>query len=185
MLLKISRFFSAMAKGWLILVLLAIFIPYLLTTAPVLKTVPGGNITSLDAQVFYTPQQAFSTIASYGSSIPYWVRIHLTWDLINPLMYTLLLSVAISWLLHRGFRPESRAAVFNLLPLAAGLSDILENLAIVVLLSVYPAKPVAVAIFGTLFSTLKMTFFGLSVIMLLVAAARAALNRFRRIEGWG
>jgi hypothetical protein len=183
MLSKISRFFNAMAKGWLILVLLAIFVPYLLTTAPVLKTVPGGDITSLDAQIFYTPQQAFSTIASYGSAAPYWVRIHLTWDLINPVMYTLLLCVSISWLFQRGARPESRFRNINLLPLVAGFSDLLENLAIVTLLTVYPARPVAVAILSTIFSTLKWTFVGLSVLVLIATAVRAAFNRFRLIAG--
>jgi len=178
---KLSGVFHALAKGWLIVVLLAVFVPYILTTIPVLKTVPGGDITSLDSQVFYTPDQAFATVGSYGENAHYWIRIYLTWDLINPVMYALIFSIVISWLFQRSFTSQSVLRRFNILPLAAGLADLLENVSIVIMLSVYPARPVALAWASTIFTVTKMVFFAGSVLLILLGTFKASFNRFRKI----
>lgn len=179
MIRSISRFFHKLARGWLILVIVAVFVPYILTTFPVVQSMPGGDIVSLDAQLFYTPQQAFATIASYGDAAPYWVRIYLTWDILNPIFYTLLLCIILSWLLQRALPPESRLRSFNALPVLGGLFDVLENIAAVILLSVYPARPVALAWVATICTVGKITFIAASLVIAVVALIAAAANRFR------
>jgi len=122
MLTKLSRRFHSWARGWLILALLAAFVVFVAVTLPPLQAAPGGSIVSLDAQLFYTPEQAFSTVASYGDAGRFWIWIYLTWDVVNPILYTLAFSLLISWLFRRGFKPGSRAQALNLLPVAAAMN---------------------------------------------------------------
>jgi hypothetical protein len=142
---KLSRLLHRRARGGLVLALFAALAAYLAVTLPVLKAAPGGNIEALDARFFYTPEEAFSTVASYGDAARLWTRAYLTWDVVNPILYTLTFSLLISWLFQRSFKPQSKLQKLNVVPAGAGIFDLLENIGIVSLLAVYPAQPVAVA----------------------------------------
>jgi hypothetical protein len=180
MLSKLSRLFHSWARGWLILVLFAAFVVFVAITLPVLQAVPGGNIVVLDAQFFYTPEQAFSTVASYGDAGPFWICIYLTWDIVNPILYTLIFSLFISWLFQRSFKPRSKLQKLNVLPVGAGIFDLLENICIVILLTVYPAQPAVVAWLSTVCTMAKMIFLGVSTLLILVGLVKAAMNRFKK-----
>ena len=180
MLSKLSSRFHPWARGWLVFAIFAAFLAYVAITLPALQRAPGGSVISLDAQLFYTPEEAFSTVAAYGDARPFWVRIYLTWDIVNPILYTLALSLLISWLFQRGFRPGSRVQRWNVLPVGAGLFDLLENLSIVTLLAVYPARPTVLAWLGTACTTGKMCFLAVSMLLILVGLVRAAMNGFRK-----
>ena len=180
MLTKLSARFHTWARAWLILALLAAFAVYVYVTLPLLQDAPGGWIESLDAQLPYTPKEAFRTVASYGDAAPFWMRIYLTWDVVNPILYTLVFSLLISWLFQRGFRPGSRLHALNLLPVGAGLFDLLENLSIVTLLATYPARPVAVAWLATVCTMAKTGFLGASALLVLAGLVAAAVSSFKR-----
>jgi hypothetical protein len=180
MLSKLSRRFHSWARGWLILALFAAFVVFVAVTLPLLQAAPGGSIVSLDAQIFYTPEKAFSTVASYGDAGRFWIRIYLTWDIVNPILYTLGFSLLISWLFQRGFKPASKLQELNVLPVGAGLFDLLENLSIVTLLAVYPAKPAVVAWLSTICTVSKMSLLGVSALLVLVGLVKAATNRFKK-----
>jgi hypothetical protein len=92
-----------------------------------------------------------------------------------------------SWLLQRGFKPESMLQRLNVLPVGSGLCDLLKNLCIVTLLAVYPAQPEAVAWLSTICTVGKMGFLGVSALLILagsVATAAKTLARARRAGGW-
>jgi hypothetical protein len=180
MLSKLSRLFRSRARGWLIVALFAAFATFEVVTLPLLQAAPGGSIVSLDAQFFYTPERAFSTVASYGDAAPFWIRIYLTWDVVNPILYTLAFGLSISWLFQRSFKPGSRLQKLNLLPVGAGLFDLLENISIATLLAVYPAQPAAVAWLSTVCTVSKVSLLGASFVLVLVGLVKAAMNRFRR-----
>lgn len=180
MLSKISALIHSLARGWLILAIFAALIVFAAITLPVLQAAPGGNIESLDAQLFYTPEEAFSTVGSYGEASRFWIWIYLTWDIINPILYTSTFSLLISWLFQRSFKPGRRLQKLNLLPLGAGLSDLLENISIVILLLAYPAQPTAVAWLSTCFTMSKMSFLGASTLLILLGIVRAAMNSFKK-----
>lgn len=180
MLNKISRLFHSWARGWLILALFAAFVVYVAITFPILQASPGGNIESLDAQFFYTPEEAFSTLGSYGEASRFWIRIYLTWDIVNPLLYTLAFGLLIAWLFQRSFKPDSRLQKLNLAPVGAGFFDLLENISIVVLLMIYPAQPTAVAWLSTVCTMSKMVFLGVSILLVLIGVVGAALNKFKK-----
>jgi len=180
MLAKISRLFHSWARGWLILALFAAFVVFVAVTLPVLQAAPGGSIVSLDAQFFYTPEEAFSTVGSYGDASRFWIRIYLTWDIVNPILYTLAFSLLISWLFQRSFKPGSNLQKLNVLPVGAGLFDLLENISIVTLLAAYPAQLTVVAWLSTVCTMSKTSFLGVSTLLILFGVVRAAMNRFKK-----
>lgn len=180
MLLRISRVFHSLARGRTIVALFAALVVFVAVTLPPLQASPGGTIVSLDARFFYRPQEAFSTVASYGDAGPFWIRVYLTWDIVNPILYTLVLSLLISWLFQRSFKPGSRLQRLNVLPLGAGLFDLLENVCIVTLLTVYPAQPASVAWLSAVSTMSKMSLLGMSAALVLVGLVKAATNRFTK-----
>ena len=180
MISKLSRRFHSCARGWLIVALFAAFVVFVAVTLPLLQAAPGGSIVSLDAQIFYTPEKAFSTVASYGDAGRFWIRIYLTWDIVNPILYTLGFSLLISWLFQRAFKPGSKLQELNVLPAGAGLFDLLENLSIVTLLAVYPAQPAAVAWLSAVCTVSKISLLGVSALLVLVGLIKAAMNRFKK-----
>ena len=182
MLLKISRLFHSWARGWLILVIFALFVAFEALTLPALQAAPGGSIEALDTQLFYMPEEAFSTIGLYGDASTFWIRTYLTWDVVNPVLYTLIFGLFISWLFQRSFKPGSNLQRLNLLPLGAGLFDLLENISIVTMLSAYPAPRTFVAWLSTLFTMSKISFLAVSALLILFGLVKAATNKFRRLE---
>jgi hypothetical protein len=180
MLSKLSSLFHSWARGWLIVALFAAFVGFEAVTLPLLQAAPEGSIVALDAQLFYTPEEAFSTVASYGDAARFWIRVYLTWDVVNPILYTLAFSLLISWLFQRSFLPGSRLQRLNVLPVGAGLFDLLENVSIVTLLTVYPAQPAVLAWLSTICTVSKVSFLGLSTLLILVGLVKAAMNRFRK-----
>lgn len=180
MLTKISVQLHRWAKGRLILTLLVAFVAFEAATLPALQGAPGGSIESLDARFFYPPGEAFSTVGAYGDAGPFWIRVYLTWDIVNPIMYTLIYSLIISWLFQRGLKPESMMQRMNVLPIGAGLFDLLENISIVTLLATYPARLTGVAWLSTVCTMSKVSIIGASTLLILFAVIKAAANRFRK-----
>jgi hypothetical protein len=177
---NLSKRFHSWARGWLILALLLAFVVFVVVTLPALQAAPGGSIVSLDSQLFYTPEEAYSTVASYGDASRFWIAIYLTWDVVNPILYTLVISLFIAWLLQRSFKPGSKLQYLNVLPLGAGLFDLLENLSIVTMLASYPAKLTMVAWLSTVCTISKMSFLGVSVLLILIGVVIAAVNKFKK-----
>ncbi len=180
MISKIPSLFHSWARGWLILALFASFVVFIAITLPVLQASPGGSIESLDTRFFYTPQEAYSTVGAYGEASGFWTRIYLTWDLVNPILYTLIFGLLISWLFRRSFRPGSKLQKLNVVPVGAGVFDILENLSIVILLLAYPAQFTVLGWLSTIFTMSKTVFLAASALLILIGLVGAALNRFKK-----
>jgi len=70
----------------------------------------------------------------------------------------------------------------NVLPVGAGLCDLLESICIVTLLAVYPAQPAAVAWLSTICTMSKMGFLGVSALLILVGLVAAAAKAFSRVS---
>ena len=135
----------------------------------------------LDTHFFYTPEEAYSTIAALGDEGRTLYRNGLlTVDLAIPVLYTLLLALLMSWLFQRGFKPESKMQKMNVLPVGMGVFDLLENVCIVIMLSLYPARHAAVAWLSTVWTMAKLTLAGVIVLLVLAGLVKAATERFRR-----
>jgi hypothetical protein len=81
MLSRISGRFRNWAKGWLILSIIAAFV--LLANLPLAD--PALVSTSLDGRFAYTPEQAFSAVASYGDT----GRIQMIWIHLGDFILTI------------------------------------------------------------------------------------------------
>lgn len=109
-----------------------------------------------------------------------YMKIELTADIIYPIIYTLFYGLLISWLFQRAFSSDSKLQKWNVMPVGAWFFDLLENIGIVSMLSMYPAKPAIMAWITMLFGSLKWAFFLVTVALVLVGLVKAAMNRFRK-----
>lgn len=180
MLSRLSRNFHNWTKGWLIIVLFTVLVVYIVITLPILQKLPGGDIVALDAQLFYPPDKAFETVASYGDSARLWTRLYLTWDVVTPILYTLAFGLSISWLFQRGFKPESKMQNLNLIPVGAGLFDLLENINIVILMSLHPKQPVGIAWLSTVCTMMKICFLAISILLIMIGLIMATIHGFKK-----
>lgn len=175
MLSRVSDRLHGWAKGWLILSIAALFL--LVVNLPLAD--PALLERSLDGQVAYTPEQAFSAVASYGDA----GRVQMIWihlaDFVLIALYTAMFCLSISWLLQRGFGRDSWVQRLNLVPLLGGLFDVMENIWIMTLILTYPARPTVVAWLATISTTGKYVCGVPILLLLLVGLVKAAMNRFR------
>ena len=106
--------------------------------------------------------------------------MELTVDIIYPIVYLFFFGLLISWLFQRGFASTSPMRKFNIVPLGAWFFDLLENVIIVILLSIYPSQPTALAWILVLLSTVKWFFAGASMLLILVGLVMALKNGFKK-----
>ena len=163
----VSDLLRKYAVGWLILLLLAGEIYFNAVVLPNQARILGET-GPIDLQFFYTPETAYSMIEAYGPEVRLQYRTFaLTGDILYPIVYTLLFSLVISWLLRRALPADDRRQRLNVVPLGAGLFDVLENLAVAGMLSGYPAEPAWLAWIATLFTMVKWSFAFASLALIL------------------
>lgn len=184
MLNQISERFHKWAKGWLVLLLVVLdmfFAGFVMPLIGGLMQGGEGGIKPLDLMLFAAPNQTFDMIERYGEyGRPFYRTVELTADIIYPIIYLFAFGLLISWLFQRGFSPDSKMMKLNVMPLGTWFFDLLENLNIVTLLSMYPAKPVALAWSFTFFNAVKWFFAGASILLILVGLVMALKNGFRK-----
>jgi hypothetical protein len=180
---KFSDRLYAWAKGRLILLILIVIVLFLGLTEALFQAFSDPTLAdkvSLDSRFLYTPETAFAAVASYGDAGRIrMIWIHLVWDFIFPVLYTAFLSLFMSWLFQRGFRPGSRLRKLNVVAVAGGCFDLLENVGIVTMILVYPAQPAVVAWLSTIFSMGKGSCGVVIILLLLIGLVKAAMNRFK------
>ncbi len=106
-------------------------------------------------------------------------NFELSIDILYPVIYTLLFCLLISWLFRRGFPSHSRMQRWNVLPLGGWFFDLMENLGIVGMLSVYPSTPALLGWLTAGSTFLKWLFAGASIGLVLLGLVMAARNRFK------
>lgn len=183
MLKTLSERFYKWTKGWLVLALLvldAFFGSFLLPLVQGIMQGDTGGILPLDLMIFAAPQRVFEMIERYGEfNRVFYRNVELTLDIIYPIVYLFFFGLAISWLFLRGYPAGHPMRKFNIMPLGAWFFDLLENLVIVTLLSVFPAQPIGLAWLLFLFTTIKWGFAAASILLILTGLVMALRNRFR------
>lgn len=179
---KISERFHSWANGWFIL---SIFILFGIITFGVLLYEASNSIhiVTLDTQFFYTPDTTFSTLESYSNDERSYLRIlYLTYYIIAPILYTLGFSLLLTWLFQRGFKNESKMKKLNVIPMIMGFFDFVENISIVIMISVYPVQLTPIAWLSTIGTMSKMTTGFMIILLVLIGLIKAIMNRFK-IQG--
>jgi hypothetical protein len=181
---NISERFYQWNKGWLIFILFlfdGFFSGFLLPLVQGMMQDGQGGVQPLDLMLFATPEKIFSMIERYGEfNRPFYRNVELTVDIVYPIVYLFFFGLLISWLFQRGFASTSFMRKFNIIPLGAWFFDLLENIVIVTLLSVYPSQPSAFAWILFLFSTIKWFFAGASILLILIGLVMAIKNGFKK-----
>ena len=183
MLQNLSDRFYGWAKGWLIFILFILdgfFAGFLLPLIQGMMQGGQGGIQPLDLMMFATPAQYFEMLGKYGEgNLIFYRNVELTVDIVYPIVYLFFFGLLISWLFQRGFASNSPMRKFNIVPLGAWFFDLLENITIVILISVYPSQPMALGWLLTLVGSIKWLFAGASIVLILVGLVMAIKNRFK------
>jgi hypothetical protein len=127
-----------------------------------LKEMTGG-VGILDMEILYTPQQAYSLLSAMGEAGREFDLTHIVpLDFLVPLFYSLTFSLLITWLLHRWLPEGSTWHRLNVIPLAGGFCDYLENLGVIAMLLAWPAQIPDIARFTMVFGLFKFMFSALA-----------------------
>jgi hypothetical protein len=185
MLYAISQKFHAWTTGWRVLLLLVadgLMMGYIMPLAAgILAFAANNHVIPLDLMFFYSPATAFEMLDKYGEAgRAIYLKIELTADIIYPMIYTLFYGLLISWLFQRAFKSDSNMQKWNVIPVGAWFFDLLENVGIVSMLSIYPSKPVLLAWLTMISGSIKWAFAFASIALVLVGFVKAATNRFRK-----
>ncbi len=174
---RLSNWLYRISTGWVALAGLVVFV---LFTAFALPAQSAGADTfsaeagSPDLSFFYSPQKLYAMAEAYGEQgRTDYVLARFTFDLIWPVVYTLFLATAISWLYARGFPPDSRWRRANLAPILGMAFDYAENISTSLVMYRYPVTSDFLAILAPLFTAIKWIFVGGSFVLLLIGMASA------------
>ena len=128
-----------------------------------------------DLRFAYSPTEAFAKLVAFsdvGRSA--YRSFLLTADIIYPVSYTLFFLWSIA-LLGRQSDMQNDAKLMTA-PLLLLVFDMLENTTIILLLTLYPSKPVALALVASVFTTTKWIFAGLTMFQIAVMLVQIALK---------
>jgi len=158
---SISEDLIELATGQRILLTLAVFAVYSLAImGPAygrIETYSGG-VGAIDFLIAYTPEQAYDMIAAYGpQGRQYYATIALTLDVLFPFGSAFVFSLILTHIFHRAFREKGVLQRTLLVPPAAMVADLLENVTIATMLLSYPRQLPPVALAASAFSTVKWT----------------------------
>lgn len=189
MLNTLSATLRKYASGWLVLVFFAgvlLFNVVILPARQAELAATSGGIAPIDLQLFYTPEKAYSMVAAYGETGRADYRTFaLTGDFIYPILYNMFFALLITWLFRRGFAAHSPMQTLNVLPLGALLFDLLENLGIASMLSVYPSTPAWLARAAAICTLGKWLFVGACILLILTGIVMALRNGFKQQNAAG
>jgi len=183
---RLSRAIRGAASGTAVLASLAAFVisAMLVMGSPFgiarLEAITGGA-SILDMKYLYTPEEAYAALAALGDAGRAFDLTHvIPLDFLFPFTYTLASALAISWLLNRWIPADSRWHRANLVPVAWGGADYLENIGMIAMLVSWPTELYTVAAVTGIVSFLKVAFCTASVLVLIGAAGGWALVSIRR-----
>ncbi len=147
-------------------VLLALSIAYLIFPFYLLPLIlPEGK--PLDLYLFYSPQEAFALINSYGDdNRASYALGSATIDMIYPLCYSTFLGLGLTFILVRSYEQHEAIQYFRLFPYTILFADVAENMCIISLLLDYPNKDANIALLATIFTSLKWFMFFSTLLLL-------------------
>ncbi len=160
------------ATGRTILIFLGLFLLFTLVIFPLLTsqlTQLSNGVNLIDNEFSYTPEKVFQMVTSYGSQgRPLYITITLTADLVYPLIYGLLMMLAMTFFYRSSFARDSIFQGWVYIPLAAVAADYLENACLVILLATYPNWIEWLAQAANIFTGLKWGLLLISITLTLV-----------------
>lgn len=166
---KLTSWFYRISRGPLLIIASLVFIFFMVLVLPnmagQLAEVTGVDV-SPDTSLIYSSAELYEMAESYGQEgRAYYIYSRFTFDVVWPLAYMFFLVVTISYL-YRDYDIGRPWKMFNLLPLAAGIFDFLENSAASLVMYRYPLETPVVAALAPAFTFIKWVAIGLSFAVL-------------------
>lgn len=140
-----------------------------------------GTAGSPDTSFLYGAADLYRMAQAYGEAgRAAYIHARFTFDVIWPLVYTLFLVTAISWLFRKALPADSRWQRLNLLPFLGMGFDFLENIGASVVMGRYPAPTPMLDWLTPVFTLVKWIFVNGSFAVVVAGVVLVAVQRFRR-----
>lgn len=138
----------------------------------------SGSSGSPDLSLFYSSNDLYHMAEQYGPvGRGAYMHARFSFDLVFPIIYTLFLATAISWILSIITPETSPWLMLNLAPIMGMLFDFFENTAASIVISRYPALSPIPANLAPVFTFLKWVFVGGSFIILFISGLASLFAR--------
>ena len=182
---RISDWLHKISTGWLTLTGLVIFILFTALVLPrqTSQADPSSEeVGSPDLSFFYSSDDLYGMAEAYGAEgRTDYIRARLTFDVIWPVVYTMFLATAISWVFARCFDPDSSWQLANLIPVLGMMLDYLENLSTSLVMFRYPNTTPVVDFLAPIFTATKWIFVNGSFVILLVGVIKLVWDKGRSL----
>lgn len=170
---KLSQELVKFSKTGITLAALVVFLIFSVVVLPgqsAAAAAYSGSSGSPDLSLFYSSNDLYQMAEHYGSAgRDAYVRARFTFDLVFPIIYTLFLATAISWILGTITTEASPWRMLNLAPIPGMLFDFLENITASIVISRYPALSPISANLAPVFTFLKWALVCISFLILLTS----------------
>ena len=186
----LQAFINRIASGWTFAVfgMAALALVFTVNAADYAWTLPGfkhitHGVGILDMEWHYDANAAYRMLTAQGEAgRARYLQMLWTVDVALPMLVSLWLAITLALALRRlGTSGRGRARLM-LIPLAAGLSDYVENSAISILLAQYPERFDILANVAGYATALKHTLYTLSVVIaILFGLSALARQRVRDV----
>lgn len=183
MLKKLSDWIYERAHGGLVLFFLALQFSFTSFILPYFQKQfqPTGSSELLDLKFGFDLPTASQILDSYGEAgRSVYLQVESVWDLLFPLVYTVLNVLLISFLLRKTFPENKKLRLLNLLPFVNMFFDFGENFGIIQLLNEFPNLSEFWVNFASTFGIIKWIFSGIGIaltIALLLSWLTKAVRR--------
>jgi len=121
--------------------------------------------------------QLFDTLGEKGRSEYLFKQIPI--DMIYPGLFALAYSLLLFYLFKKSFKLNKKIYILSLVPIVAGLFDYLENIGIIVMISIYPQFLSSIANITNIFSLAKSLFTTLFFVLLIVGVVTLIVKKIR------
>jgi len=181
---RFSDWLYRISNGWIVLGALLVFTLFTILVLPGQSASAeafSADAGSPDLSFYYSPDELYRMAESYGAQgRELYVRARFTFDLIWPVVYTLFLTAAISWIYARATPSKNKIWWLNLLPVLGMLIDYLENISTSLVMFRYPQQTPLIDFLAPIFTMLKWVLITSSFFILIVGVLILIMRRITR-----
>lgn len=156
---RFSDWLYRISNGWIVLGALLVFILFTVLVLPgqaVSAEAVSANAGTPDLSFYYSPDELYRMAETYGAQgRDLYIRTRFTFDLVWPVVYTLFLTAAISWIYARALPSKNKFWWVNICPILGMVFDYLENLSTSLVMLRYPLHTPLIDILAPVFTMLK------------------------------
>ena len=156
---RFSDWLYRISNGWIVLGALLVFTLFMILILPGQSASAeafSADAGTPDLSFYYSTDELYRMAESYGAQgRELYIRARFTFDLIWPVVYTLFLTAAISWIYARATPSKNIIWWVNLLPVLGMLFDYLENISSSLVMVRYPQQTPLIDFLAPIFTMLK------------------------------